>query len=177
MTDLGISINLNLAACWLKLGAYETASQHYTMVLQFDLFNVKVRYRRSRSFLGLGKVDKAHNDIIVALRFDPQNGDVLSELSSVEQLCRLKTNSTPLSTNRSKGKETFNPLKFHFHPPSLIPRPRATSPLSSPLLAWLPWCPGVFLPWKWIPCMVIYFIFRPLLHPPYGYWCCYKFGQ
>lgn len=131
MTDLGISINLNLTACWLKLGAYEMALQHCNMVLQFDLFNVKARFRRARSFLGLGKMDEAHNDLLVALRFDPQNEDVLGELRSVEQLCRLNTSSTPLGTNRSRGKETFDPLKFN--PPPPIPRPRATFLLTSPL--------------------------------------------
>lgn len=55
MTDLGLSINLNLAACWLKYSAYEQALHHCDLALKFDFYNVKARFRRARSFLGLGK--------------------------------------------------------------------------------------------------------------------------
>lgn len=39
--------------------------------------------------LGIGKVDDAHNDLLVVLRFDSHNAEVLKELREV------KSNSTP----------------------------------------------------------------------------------
>lgn len=78
MHDLGISVNLNLAACWLKLCFYEMALQHSDLALKFDLFHVKARFRRGRSLLGLGKLAEARNDVLMALRIDPHNQDVLT---------------------------------------------------------------------------------------------------
>jgi len=47
MNDLGLSLNLNLAACWLKLDAFGTAKNQRDFALKLDLFNVKARFRRA----------------------------------------------------------------------------------------------------------------------------------
>lgn len=60
-------------------------------------------------------MDEAHNDMLVAFRFEPQKEEVLNELSTVEQLCRFKVNPTLLEIDVSEGKEAFGPLQFHTH--------------------------------------------------------------
>lgn len=120
------------------------ASQHCDLVLKFDLFNVKARYRRARSFLGLGRVDEAHSDLLMALRFEPQNADVLSECSTVESMSTFKTNPTPLGTDLSKGKDAFDPSKIHL--PSTDTPSTSYLHAHGPLHGLRPRCLGVLLP-------------------------------
>ena len=50
MEELGISLHLNLAACWLKLWMYEAAKHHYDLTLKLDLFNVKLDLGESKPY-------------------------------------------------------------------------------------------------------------------------------
>lgn len=87
MEELGISLNLNLAACWLKLSAFEAAKHHCDLILKLDFGNVKARSRRAQAVLQLSIVEAAHNDFILALMFDPKNDEVKKELTQVEGKC------------------------------------------------------------------------------------------
>lgn len=55
--------------------------------LKLDFCNVKVRFRRARALLNLIMVQGAHEDVPLALKFDPSNDDV-KELYKVEQICK-----------------------------------------------------------------------------------------
>ena len=45
MEELGISLNLNLATCWLNLCAYKLARDHCDLVLNLASCNVKARFK------------------------------------------------------------------------------------------------------------------------------------
>ncbi|KAI9114981.1 hypothetical protein K1719_013994 [Acacia pycnantha] len=59
---LKISINLNDAACMLKLKDYKEAVKLCTKVLELGSGNVKALYRRARAYIQLADLDLAEND-------------------------------------------------------------------------------------------------------------------
>lgn len=147
MHDLGISVNLNLAACWLKLCVFELAFQHCDLALKFDLSHVKARFRRARSLLGLGKLADARNDLCLALRYEPRNEDVLNELQKVETLYRSR------GSKSSKDGPPIVRIPQLGHPPNpktrkflilLVSVPRHLMPLLASIICHLsPLCPQV----------------------------------
>ncbi|KAJ8438019.1 hypothetical protein Cgig2_030000 [Carnegiea gigantea] len=71
MKELAIAINLNIAACWLKLLEFELAKQQSGLIMKLDPFNVKVHFRRAQALLQMGLKDQAHQDILNAIRYEP----------------------------------------------------------------------------------------------------------
>ncbi|KAJ8434189.1 hypothetical protein Cgig2_004660 [Carnegiea gigantea] len=47
MKELAIAMNLNIAACWLKLKEFELAKCQCDVVMNLDCFNVKAHFRRA----------------------------------------------------------------------------------------------------------------------------------
>jgi len=94
MEELGISLNLNLAACCLKLNAYEEARNHYDLVLKLDFGNMKAQFRRAQTYLHLAMLEEAHKDLLSALEFDPDNDEVKKEQLKIERMCKSKCVNT-----------------------------------------------------------------------------------
>ena len=67
MELLGISLNLNLASCWLQLGDFKAAKNYCSLVLRLDFFNVKARFRKACALLNMNLVEDASKDLLVAL--------------------------------------------------------------------------------------------------------------
>ncbi|KAM0822527.1 hypothetical protein ACQ4PT_071441 [Festuca glaucescens] len=73
---LKISINLNDAACKLKLKDYKEAVKLCTKVLELESTNVKALYRRAQAYTALVDLELAELDIKKALEIDPDNREV-----------------------------------------------------------------------------------------------------
>lgn len=82
---LKISINLNNAACKLKLRDYKEAEKLCTKVLELDSRNVKALYRRAQAYINLADLDLAELDIKKALEIDPDNRDVKLEYKTLKE--------------------------------------------------------------------------------------------
>ena len=42
MQEFGISLNLNLATCWLTLCVFEEVKRHCDLVMKLEMFNMKL---------------------------------------------------------------------------------------------------------------------------------------
>lgn len=80
-----VAVYLNLAACQLKADNLTDALANCDRALQLRPSNVKALYRRARCLFGLGEVDKAHKDLVQALKLDPSNKAVKTLLNSVKE--------------------------------------------------------------------------------------------
>ncbi|XP_074266576.1 70 kDa peptidyl-prolyl isomerase-like [Silene latifolia] len=67
MSDLAVSLNLNLAACALKLVEYEAAKDLCSMILSSFSHNIKALSRRNSAFMKLNKFLDAQSDFEEAL--------------------------------------------------------------------------------------------------------------
>lgn len=122
MTDLAISLNLNLAACCLKVKDFCTVITFCTYVLEFDANNVKAYYRRAMASIQLNLLDDAIKDLKVAVCIDPRNPDVMKELANVEDRLGSAFGS------HSKGKAILQP-SMDFHSGSSSSRGHCTLPI------------------------------------------------
>lgn len=82
---LKIQINLNDAACKLKLKDYKQAEKLCTKVLELDSRNVKALYRRAQAYIQMADLDLAELDIKKALEIDPDNRDVKLEYRTLKE--------------------------------------------------------------------------------------------
>ncbi|XP_015056471.1 70 kDa peptidyl-prolyl isomerase-like [Solanum pennellii] len=73
---LRISCYLNNAACKLKMGEHQEASELCSKVIEYDPCNVKALFRRAQAYLRINELEKAEIDINKALEVDPTNRDV-----------------------------------------------------------------------------------------------------
>ncbi|KAJ8425985.1 hypothetical protein Cgig2_009492 [Carnegiea gigantea] len=130
MEELGIFINLNLVACWLKINYFESVKQHCDLVMQLDLFNVKARLRRDQALLNMGLRGEARQDLLVAVRFDPNNEEIRKELSRVEEIknARFGCDKSYKSVSQARGRNTFDPLKLNA---TRVPTSSSSSGVSS----------------------------------------------
>ncbi|KAJ8437240.1 hypothetical protein Cgig2_012509 [Carnegiea gigantea] len=87
MEELAIVINLNIVACWLKLKEFELAKRQCDVVMNLDCFNIKAHFRRAQALVNMGLVEAARQDLLVAFRFEPSNGEVQKELRRIEKFC------------------------------------------------------------------------------------------
>ena len=92
---LQVALNLNLAACQLKLGQESHASSNCSRVLVGDPGNVKALYRRGLASMRLGDLDQAEEDLREAGRREPGNTAVQKQLRELTQL--KQRHSTRLS--------------------------------------------------------------------------------
>jgi len=72
MSKLGISLNFNEATYWLKLNRFEGENFHCELVMKFGLYNIKVRYGRTRVLINLCLVEKDRLDLKILLKFEPK---------------------------------------------------------------------------------------------------------
>ena len=63
--------------------------------MNLDCSNVKARFRRAKALVNMGLKEDAHQDLLVALRFDPNNDEIKQELRRVEEMCNV-SNKTEL---------------------------------------------------------------------------------
>lgn len=82
---LKVVVNLNNAACKLKLKDYKQAVNLCTKVLELDSRNVKALYRRAQAYINLSDLDLAEMDIKKALEVDPDNRDVKLEYRTLKE--------------------------------------------------------------------------------------------
>ncbi|XP_047069821.1 peptidyl-prolyl cis-trans isomerase FKBP62-like [Lolium rigidum] len=73
---LKININLNDAACKLKLKDYKEAVKLCTKVLELESTNIKALYRRAQAYTALVDLELAELDVKKALEIDPDNREV-----------------------------------------------------------------------------------------------------
>ncbi|KAJ8432205.1 hypothetical protein Cgig2_027727 [Carnegiea gigantea] len=135
--ELGLSLNLNLDAWWLKLCAFEDAKHQSDLALKVDLFNAKARFQRARALTNLGRLEEALTYLQIAIRFEPSNVEVKRKLSEIKQLClSIQGNAQPQRatddcSNSSKSlpnleyQKAFDHLKLKKH------SNRAISPTSN----------------------------------------------
>ncbi|KAJ8450548.1 hypothetical protein Cgig2_020185 [Carnegiea gigantea] len=107
-----------------KLSVYEEARSHRDLGLKLDFCNVKARFRRAQAFMRLGMVEKAHDDLLLAFKFDPSTDEVKKELLKVKQLCKSNCVNSPMGQKETgidcpielpsslMGAKFFDPLNL-----------------------------------------------------------------
>ncbi|XP_074271525.1 70 kDa peptidyl-prolyl isomerase-like [Silene latifolia] len=110
LSELAVSLNLNLAACALKLFEHEASKDHCSIVLSFFPTNVKALFRRGLAFMKLNKFLEAKSDLEAALLVEPRNKDILRELCVVKDCLAINLNGKrsidehPLQDSTGNGK-------------------------------------------------------------------------
>ncbi|KAJ8450396.1 hypothetical protein Cgig2_004853 [Carnegiea gigantea] len=124
MEDLAIAINLNIAVCWLKLKEFELAKRQCDVVMNLDCSNVNARFRRAEALVNMGLKEDAYQDLLVALRFDPNNEEIKQELRRVQEMCNASNkkelfkefepavNNIAESTSKEVAQADFDPLNL-----------------------------------------------------------------
>eukprot|EP00301_Raphidiophrys_heterophryoidea_P000238 c10120_g1_i2.p4 GENE.c10120_g1_i2~~c10120_g1_i2.p4 ORF type:complete len:111 (+),score=39.80 c10120_g1_i2:1219-1551(+) len=84
-TTLKATLQLNMAACNLKLKQHQQALDLCNKVLETDAKNTKALYRRAQAFAGLGEFKKAQTEFQNILVDDPTNTGVRAELTRLQQ--------------------------------------------------------------------------------------------
>ncbi|KAJ8428413.1 hypothetical protein Cgig2_024559 [Carnegiea gigantea] len=79
MEEHGIAINLNIAACCLKLKAFKLAKRQCHVVINLDLLNVKAHFQRALAMLNLGLKEDARQDLLVLVTFDLDNEEIRNQ--------------------------------------------------------------------------------------------------
>uniref|UniRef100_A0A803KV06 Uncharacterized protein n=1 Tax=Chenopodium quinoa TaxID=63459 RepID=A0A803KV06_CHEQI len=79
-SDIAVSLNLNLGACFIKVKDYDRVGQLCSAVLCFDTTNVKAYFRRAIAALELHKPTLAFMDLAQALKLDPKNNEFQQKL-------------------------------------------------------------------------------------------------
>merc|ERR1719231_1572489 len=79
-----LSVHLNLAACYLKMGRVQDALLACTEAVKIDGTNVKALFRRGQARLSLNLIDGARSDLLEAAKREPQNRDVRKELEKLK---------------------------------------------------------------------------------------------
>ncbi|XP_021767673.1 peptidyl-prolyl cis-trans isomerase FKBP62-like [Chenopodium quinoa] len=85
-SDIAVSLNLNLGACFIKVKDYDRVGQLCSAVLCFDTTNVKAYFRRAIAALELHKPTLAFMDLAQALKLDPKNNEFQQKLKKVISL-------------------------------------------------------------------------------------------
>ncbi|PWN92185.1 hypothetical protein FA10DRAFT_300706 [Acaromyces ingoldii] len=86
--DLTVALRLNLAACYIKEAKYDKAIYATTKVLETDDKNLKALYRRSLARLRTGDLQRAAQDLDLALEQSPRDPSIrrlAAELVEKEQ--------------------------------------------------------------------------------------------
>lgn len=81
--SLAVSLDLNITACCIKLGEFDSAIHMCSTVLAVCPLNVKAHFRRAIAFKHLGSPEAARNDLLKALEVEPHNKDITKELEAI----------------------------------------------------------------------------------------------
>ncbi|XP_074287966.1 70 kDa peptidyl-prolyl isomerase-like [Silene latifolia] len=92
LSDLMVSLSLNLVACALKLLEYEATKDLCSIVLSSFPHNVKALFRRGLAFMKLNRLLYAQLGFEEALLVEPKNKDILRELSVVKSCLIINSN-------------------------------------------------------------------------------------
>ncbi|XP_074297758.1 uncharacterized protein LOC141628528 [Silene latifolia] len=90
--QIAISLCLNLAACAIKIQAFQGALIFCSMVLNFFPRNAKALIRKAMALKSLNKFSEAQASLEEAVLVEPRNGDILRELEEVKKLQDIKPN-------------------------------------------------------------------------------------
>ncbi|KMS96588.1 hypothetical protein BVRB_8g201580 [Beta vulgaris subsp. vulgaris] len=95
--SLALSINLNLAACFIKEKNFQKVGELCSLVLMYDATNAKAYFRRAVAALELSQPDIALIDLIQALKIHPNNGEFQQKLNEVSSVLGLSSNFVDIS--------------------------------------------------------------------------------
>ncbi|KAI5122439.1 hypothetical protein M0805_008752 [Coniferiporia weirii] len=84
------TLPLNRAAAYLKLGKNVDAERDCSNVLHLRPGHVKALYRRAQARIELEKLDEAKKDLLDALKIEPNNSAVKTELEKVDEGVRKR---------------------------------------------------------------------------------------
>uniref|UniRef100_A0A803MJ66 Uncharacterized protein n=1 Tax=Chenopodium quinoa TaxID=63459 RepID=A0A803MJ66_CHEQI len=85
-SNIAVSLNLNLGACFIKVKDYDKVGQLCSAVLCFDTTNLKAYFRRAIAALGLHKPTLVFMDLAQPLKLDPKNSEFQQKLKEVISL-------------------------------------------------------------------------------------------
>ncbi|KAL2896399.1 Peptidyl-prolyl cis-trans isomerase FKBP62, partial [Bienertia sinuspersici] len=106
--DLANSILLNMAACTLKKKEFMQAGQLCTVVLDYNLANVKALFRKASATMELGRNDLAYSDLKLACAIEATNQEVVKKLSKVEYI--LQNDAQTLNPDQRCFGVRFKPI-------------------------------------------------------------------
>lgn len=101
LEKLKVPCLLNSAACKLKLNESKGAAEDLTEVLRLDAQNTKALYRRAQAYIKMKDFEEASNDLQSALKVNPEDKAVKSEMANVKNL---------ISQKKKKDKEIYSKL-------------------------------------------------------------------
>lgn len=80
-----VTIQLNIAACHLKLKNYDFAIEVCKRALDRDSTNIKAYYRLGQAYLAKGEFDEAIDFVNMGLQYKPSNPELLAMKATAEQ--------------------------------------------------------------------------------------------
>ena len=111
--SLQFRLIVNITVFWWKLKEFELAKSHCDVTMKFDLFNVKALFGRATSLLNLGLKEEARKDLLVVIRFDPNNEEVRKELDRVEKMCNANCRMEAFKNKRDDVIPIPEPVLQH----------------------------------------------------------------
>lgn len=83
--NLEASIQLNLAACYLKERRFEAVVDNCDKVLKHNPKNTKALFRLGQAQFELGKLEVAKQTFLKALEYDPREKSIQLELQKIKK--------------------------------------------------------------------------------------------
>lgn len=102
-----IICNLNRAACQIKLKNYSESKLSCDRVLLLEKNNVKALYRRAQALSSLNNFEKAIEDIIFAIKINPNDNSLRLELKKIKE-SQLKYNKETEQAMSKISKKMFS---------------------------------------------------------------------
>lgn len=105
--DLLLSLYLNAAAVYTKLGEFKKAVEAATKALDINMHSAKAYFRRAQAEIAFGQLEEAAADLKLALEIEPNDDALKKELVSVK---------TKIKSAKEKEKQVFGKMfaKSHF---------------------------------------------------------------
>jgi tetratricopeptide (TPR) repeat protein len=84
--ELELLLDLNQAACKLKLGLWTDAISNCKMALNISADNAKALFRWTQALIGMGEFDEARATCVRAIKAEPNNKALRVQLAEVKRL-------------------------------------------------------------------------------------------
>jgi tetratricopeptide (TPR) repeat protein len=100
-------LNLNIAACHLKLEEWTSAVSACKQALQIQSKNPKAYYRLGQAYIGLGEYEQAQSNLRLALELLPSDAGIKKELDRcivLEQKANKKAKETMMKMGQQLSK-------------------------------------------------------------------------
>eukprot|EP00899_Mesostigma_viride_P009847 jgi/Mesvir1/18864/Mv10516-RA.1 len=138
---LAKSCSLNLASCYLKMGAHAKAARECDEVLASDRSNLKALFRRGQAHMHLGQLQGARDDLRAALALSPGDDTVAAMLAQVEKkITESPSTSEPAASDSSSTTAGGANDRIREGPPSSMTSSSTTrqgpTPASAPSAAY-----------------------------------------